>query len=381
MRRKSAALSLSLIYTALIVYASLFPFAGWRSQGIPPWTFLTAPFPRYWSVFDVVINIIGYIPFGCLLALSALRSGYIRHAIWLPCVLAALFSLTMEMLQSYLPTRIPSREDWLLNSFGATMGVVGTVLLAGRGMIVRWSAWRSRWFVDHAHGGLVLLALWPIALLFPPPVPFGLGHVLDRLEDVLAVWLGDTPFVDWLPLHAAWLDAEPMNPGTQVICVALGLLLPCLLAYGIIPSWLKRMMFSLLLISVGVAMTVLSAVLSWGPNHAWSWLDLPVQVGIVLAVMLALGMVLVPLGISNPLFLLLMGVYLNMVNQAPASPYLTQTLQAWEQGRFIRFHGLAQWLGWLWPYAALFFVVTLQWQRDSTHVSPYLEHPEDTQEK
>ncbi len=37
--------------------------------------------------------------------------------------------------------------------------------------------------------------------------------------------------------------------------------------------------------------------------------------------------------------------------QAPVDPYFAQSLQAWEQGRFIRFHGLAQWIGWLWPYA------------------------------
>ncbi|MDP3836377.1 MAG: VanZ family protein, partial [Hydrogenophaga sp.] len=30
-------------------------------------------------------------------------------------------------------------------------------------------------------------------------------------------------------------------------------------------------------------------------------------------------------------------------------------LEVWEQGRFIRFHGLSQWLGWLWPFAALLF--------------------------
>ena len=29
------------------------------------------------------------------------------------------------------------------------------------------------------------------------------------------------------------------------------------------------------------------------------------------------------------------------------------SLQAWERGRFIRFHGVAQWIGWLWPYAVL----------------------------
>jgi hypothetical protein len=42
-----------------------------------------------------------------------------------------------------------------------------------------------------------------------------------------------------------------------------------------------------------------------------------------------------------------------LVAQAPADPYFAQTLQAWEQGQFVRFHGLSQWLGWLWPFAAM----------------------------
>ena len=32
-----------------------------------------------------------------------------------------------------------------------------------------------------------------------------------------------------------------------------------------------------------------------------------------------------------------------------------QALEVWEQGRFIRFHGLSLWPGWLWPFAALWF--------------------------
>ena len=48
---------------------------------------------------------------------------------------------------------------------------------------------------------------------------------------------------------------------------------------------------------------------------------------------------------------------LAMLNQASADVYFAQTLQNWEQGRFIRFHGLIQWLGWLWPYALLFHLV------------------------
>ena len=46
------------------------------------------------------------------------------------------------------------------------------------------------------------------------------------------------------------------------------------------------------------------------------------------------------------------------VAQAPADPYFAQNLQAWEQGRFVRFHGLAQWIGWLWPYAAIAWLLS-----------------------
>jgi hypothetical protein len=51
--------------------------------------------------------------------------------------------------------------------------------------------------------------------------------------------------------------------------------------------------------------------------------------------------------------LLCLAVSLSLLNRAPASPYFAQSLEVWEQGRFIRFHGLSQWLGWLWPFAAL----------------------------
>ena len=54
---------------------------------------------------------------------------------------------------------------------------------------------------------------------------------------------------------------------------------------------------------------------------------------------------------------LVLVVHLSLLNDAPTNAYFAQTLQAWEQGRFIRFFGIGQWLGWLWPYAALVHVL------------------------
>ena len=57
------------------------------------------------------------------------------------------------------------------------------------------------------------------------------------------------------------------------------------------------------------------------------------------------------------MLLLVLVLHLSLLNQAPASAYFAQTLQTWEQGRFIRFHGIVQWLGWLWPFVAMLYVV------------------------
>jgi hypothetical protein len=82
-----------------------------------------------------------------------------------------------------------------------------------------------------------------------------------------------------------------------------------------------------------------------------------VQLGLMAGLVLALLLLPVPPRGCAALVLLALVVHLSLLNQAPASEYFTQTLKTWEQGRFIRFNGLAQWLGWLWPYVTLAYVL------------------------
>ena len=357
---KTTAWPLALIYAALVVYASLYPFSDWRDQGLVPWSFLLAPLPRYWTWFDVSINVIGYVPFGGLLALGLLRGSRSRHPLLWATVLAGLLSLCMEGLQSYLPYRVASREDWLLNVGGAWLGAAITLTLERWGAIARWSQLRRNLFVEPARGGLVLLAIWPLALLFPAPVPFGLGQVLERVLAALADQ--GAPLADWLPLGMRSL--QPQLPATEALCVALGLLIPCLLGFCVVRALLSRMALVLAVLLVGTAATSMSAALSWGPGHAWAWFDTPAQLGMASAAVLGLLLVFAPWRASAALMLLGLGLYLSLLNQAPESPYFAQTLQQWEQGRFIRFNGLSQWLGWLWPYAAMLYVLSRLGRRD-----------------
>lgn len=354
--QKTSAWPLALIYVGLIVYASLYPFSEWRDQGIMPWVFLGSPLPKYWTGFDVLANALGYVPLGFLLALSALRSGRARYALVLATLAAGMLSLTMESLQGYLPARVPSNVDLVLNVGGAWLGALLAWAMEKLGVIGRWSRFRARWFVADARGGLVLLAVWPLALLFPAAVPFGLGQVLERLELALAEVLQDTPFLDWLPVRD--IELQALVPGVELVCVMLGALIPCLLGFCIIRSVGRRALFLLVIFALGIASTALSAALSYGPQHAWAWFSLPVKAGLVAALGLVILLLWVPRRVSAALVLLALGIYLSLLNQAPTSPYFAQTLSTWEQGRFIRFHGLAQWLGWLWPYAALVYVLT-----------------------
>jgi VanZ family protein len=308
---KTSAWPLAQAYVALIFYASLYPFTGWRDQGIAPWAFIPVPWPKYWTGFDIAVNLFGYAPLGFLLALSFLRrrGRSVRpgngRAIAVATLVAAVLSFSMEALQSYLPSRVPSNVDFGFNTLGAFLGaaIAGGLELAGA--IDRWSRFRLSWFVDEARGALVLLALWPFALLF----------------------------------------------------VALGALIPCLLGFSVIRSAGRRAPFALVVVTVGVLVTALSAALSWGPAHAWAWLGPSVTLGLGVGLGAAMLLLLLPRRGCAAVLLLLLVVHLSMLNQAPTSAYFAQTLQTWEQGRFIHFNGLGQWLGWAWPYAALVYVL------------------------
>lgn len=354
--RHTSAWPLALVYSVLIVFASLFPFDGWRAQGIDPRVFLFAKIPPpYWTWFDVNTNIVGYAPLGFFLALALMRSGKPRLAVPLAFLAGTLLSLCMEFLQIYLPRRVPSNLDLVLNSGGTLIGALLAALLEKLGALSRWSAFRSQWLGEGGAGVLVLLALWPFALLFPAAVPFGLGQVLERLDETLQDWLLNTPFEDWLPLGD--FAMTPLSMVTEMFCVTLGLWVPCLLAYCAVRHMGRRVLAGGLLVAAGVGVTALSAALSWGPAHAWEWVDLPVRLGIWGGLGLAVIALPASRRICAVLLLLVLVLHLSILNQAPTNVYFAQTLQAWEQGRFIRFYGLGQWLGWLWPYVTLAYVV------------------------
>ena len=231
------------------------------------------------------------------------------------------------------------------------------------GAIDHWSRFRARWFVRDARVPLVLLALWPIALLFPPTVPLALGQVRRRLHEFLNNLMEGTPFAELIDEPIGYV--LPLSNFSELICVATAFVIPCLLAYSVTLGWHRRAMLWIGGALVALAASSLSAALSYSPEHAWGWLSWPAQVGLGLGVTIALLCITLPRKLCLGLLVAALVWQLSLINGAPETPYYAQALQSWEQGRFIRFHGLAQWLGWLWPYAALAIALVAVSRRDS----------------
>ena len=171
---------------------------------------------------------VGYAPLGFLLALSALRTvAAVRSA----CAAVLLATLRRGRCRwRWRPANLSARcgvasnVDLGLNALaGAWLGA-----LAWRGGLSAWGAMDalepfSRPLVCRpriARGALVLLALWPFALLFPASVPFGLGQVVERVEAGWPIWLSDTPFLEWLPVRE--VELQPLLPLAELLCVMLG---------------------------------------------------------------------------------------------------------------------------------------------------------------
>ena len=372
-RHRSSATPLAWAYALLVVYASLYPFVGWRwPPGQSLATLAALPKTNWLLSFDITSNLLGYLPLGALLMLALRRSGWrVAPALLLAVSLPAALSYATELLQHFVPGRVPAVEDWLMNSAGGLAGALLALLLHALGVVDVWHALRGRWFVRDSAGALALLALWPVGLLFPTPVPLGLGQVSERLREWLAQLLDDVPWAAAAQelLAAPATDITPLRPLAEVLIVALGLLAPCIVAYAVMPAGWRRIAIAAGALALGLGGMTLSTVLNFGPVHALGWLAPSTLPGLGLGVMLALLAAVLPRRMVAGAGLVVLTGLVVGVAQAPADPYFAQSLQAWEQGRFVRFHGLAQWVGWLWPYGAMAWLFSRLGRRSGTGLS------------
>ncbi len=361
--------SLSVLVAAfmvmLVAYASLYPFEGWRWPTGVDWTSAwQLPWPRWRDRADEWLNLLGYVPVGMVVTVALQRRGLNPLlALVLGMALPALLSYSMELLQMLLPRRVPSLKDWAGNTLGAAMGALLAWALHRSGWLQGARILRDRWFSGESAGALVLLLLWPVALLAPSTLPFGLGQCWDEVESLFLWVLGQLPLSAWgleVDVQPAALAGEVKPPSTpaQILAIALGALSPLALCCAAMSAGLKRLVPILAMAALALASMTLSTALNFGPGHAWSWLTPGAWLACALCIPLALPFVWLPRRWCAALALLILAVGVALGAQMPTGAYHALNLQAWEQGRFIRFHGLALWVAWLWPYLAMAWLMS-----------------------
>ncbi len=95
---------------------------------VPPWE---DPHPYFSDTGDVLINVLGFIPFGLVyfIYLVQARPGRQLRSTFIAVAVAGFISLSIELIQVYLPTRSSSLTDLICNIFGSALGVLLAFLM------------------------------------------------------------------------------------------------------------------------------------------------------------------------------------------------------------------------------------------------------------
>ena len=357
-KRGSAVSRASLLaYMLLIIYASWFPFSGWRGSGLSPFIFLNTTMPQYWTGFDVVVNIIGYIPLGMLFALAVYPRVHGIWAILVASILGVLVSGTMEAVQTYLPSRVPSNLDFFTNSAG---GVVGAVIGAfgARSYLdeSRLYRLRQRLFAQQASLGLVLLALWPLAQIYPQPYLFGHGQILPILSNWLSKLLDANIDLIALLRPGAAMSVEQYWL-SETIITACGMTGAMLTLLCIARRGAPRALLVGAVLTAAVVFKALSSSLFFTPDNAFVWVTPGAQGGFLIGLIMVSGLAFAPHVAQRRLAAVTLVLSLLVVNTIPVNPYFSATLSGWVQGKFLNFNGAAQFLSLMWPFFALWFLL------------------------
>jgi VanZ family protein len=345
-----------LAYFLLIVYASWYPFS-WHDSGLSPFAYLNLVKQRYWTGFDAGVNVVGYVPLGALMVLAVYPRVRGIWALLIGMVGSILVSGTMEAVQTYLPSRVPSNLDLLTNSIGGIIGALIGVRIT-RALMVhsRLYALRRRWFTSHASQGLVLIALWPIAQLYPQGYLFGHGQVLPIISDWLSLWL-DTP----IDLVAMLRPGPEMSVEqywlSETIITACGMTGAVLTMLCLVRRGAPRFLLMGLLVAAALGVKTISTSLLFGPDNGFVWMTPGADGGFLIGLIMLSGLAFAPQVAQRRLAVVTLILSLIVVNTIPVNPYFISTLQGWVQGKFLNFNGAAQFLSLLWPFFALWFLL------------------------
>ena len=350
-----------LTYAVLVIYAGLALWSGWRDLGVGAFAFLAAPLPRHITAFDLIVNVVGYLPFGALAVLALHPRVRGLSALALATLAGVLLSGCIEALQTFLPRRVASNVDLATNTLGALLGALLVLPFAAslidRGRLAQL---RARWFTRESTALLVVLALWPAAQTAPGPMLFANGALFDG--PALLVALGwATP----LQIAAAFGASEFVL--AEALVVVAGTLAAGLALTATLQPAAPRLALMLVLLCAALLARGFAYATAFGPERAFLWLTPGAIGGLCLGALVLLVVLLAATqgrrGVLAGAAVLAALVWLTAVNLVPQNPYHVDWLARYRPGRLVHFQSLATWLAAAWPLLLLAALAALPWQR------------------
>jgi len=332
--------AMSLIYALLIGYVSLNPFDFDLENGISAWAWLSAPLPRFFTLFDVSVNIMAYIPLGFLIVFALYPRWRNFVALGFTIALSASLAFSVESLQSWLPTRVPSLMDWWANVLGALLGgllalPLGPKWLSGSALRRRFDRWFGlNW------AACILFLIFPWAQIYPQSSWLGTGvwgqaifgsinwgttvvnHLVEEIAITSLCWLGTALLLS--------LGMRSVAPQWKILS---GLLCWTVFIKIVFTALQFGTEFSLLWLTAGAiwGMILGSLVLRWALR--WS---ARVKFWVALSALMTASLA---------------------IHTLPNNPYFVMMMRHWYQGRLLHFNELMQWVSVVWLPLALFWMI------------------------
>jgi VanZ family protein len=330
---------LAFLYGLAIVYASLEPFSPWLPP--PPGTpfFLFAG--SRWIRYDALVNVVAYVPFGFFVALLA-RGASPGRRIASGVIVGAAMGFAMESAQMYIPPRVASAYDLLMNVVGALAGAsLATALArspAARRLVYRA---RGRLFLPGHLGdvGVGLLLLWLVAQMNP-----GIPLFAMAFDDNSVTAVGSAVVATPAPHDSA--DNFLLAAGSAFQMLGVGLFVVLLVKRRRNVGGIVAAMIVGALVMKGVAALVMLRPAVWQ-----TWIKPAALVGIsVGAILLRIAIVMPrPVQVALCAIALLSALGAPMLAPESLSGVVPAALFDWRYGQLLNYNALTRAALLLWP--------------------------------
>ena len=295
------------VYVAMLFYGSLFPFTGWTVPETPLCSFLFF-WPSKLGLADIVQNVLVYAPLGLFVTFWLLGKLRFISALMVATVAGTSLSFIIENIQQFIPDRVASTSDVLMNLLGTLLGgLLSSFLTPETFTGSKLSKFWERWFRTGRlpNLGLIALFLWTLSQTSPlvPSLDIAelrqglslLFHTLKTSGNIaipalltyvlyitglglLTLTLGSpgkSIFVPFLTLIVFVLSAKVLVEGRQLSAEALiGAVISVILLYFFKGAGCRLVAISILgiiSISAGFILSELTSITGQG-THLFNWI-------------------------------------------------------------------------------------------------------------